>query len=165
MRTVLAVVLVLAVSSCSAYAQSPDVATREDVIRLMEVFHASDAMTQMGEIIVRQLFDSARRTNPNVPNRALEIAREVMNQKFSAGLNGPTGLVARMVPIYAKYLTHSDIAALIAFYQSEVGKKALSVMPAMMQEGSAVGAQWATEMMPDIQSEIVKRLQLEGITP
>lgn len=42
-------------------------------------------------------------------------------------------------PIYDKYFSDEEIVALIAFYESPLGKKTTSVLPQIMNESLAVG--------------------------
>jgi len=45
--------------------------------------------------------------------------------------------------LYVDSFSEKEIRGLIAFYQSEIGKKTLSVLPIVMQKGSAIGARRA----------------------
>lgn len=54
--------------------------------------------------------------------------------------------------IYRKHFTEAELKALIAFYQSPVGKKSLDTMPAIFQESSLVGQSLAERNMPALQA-------------
>ena len=77
-------------------------------------------------------------------------------------MSGPNGLVARLVPVYAKYFTHDEIRKLLAFYASDIGKKIVVAMPMALQEGAQVGQTWANELAPEIKTELEKRFRAEG---
>ncbi len=47
-------------------------------------------------------------------------------------------LLDDMIPVYQKYLNHSDVDAMIAFYESPTGKKIMQQMPQITQEAMQV---------------------------
>ena len=146
-----------------AAAQSIDPALEADITRLMELLNVRQTTEQIGAIVAQQMVASIRTTRPDTSPRMLSIVSEVVKTKFTEALGGREGLLARSVSIYAKYYSREDIQALIAFYQSDVGRKSISVMPAIFQESMTIGQQWATEIMPLIQRELEQRLRAEGI--
>ncbi len=134
-----------------------------DIVRLLEVTGSAKMGEQMGLLMARQLIDQLRRVRPDIPARAVDVVDQVVKAELQAGMNAPDGLMARMVPLYAKHFTGDEIRALIAFYESEVGRKAVAVMPAIMQEAMTIGKQWGEEVGPRVQSKVEKRLREEGI--
>ena len=58
--------------------------------------------------------------------------------------------MSRMVPLYAKYFTRDEIAGMLAFYDTPLGRKAIATMPLLLQDGTKVGQQWAAELVPDV---------------
>jgi len=69
----------------------------------------------------------------------------------------------KMIPLYAKYFDHEEVRALVAFYQTELGRKTIAVMPQLMQEGAEVGRAWAADVMPRVEEAIQTRLRIEGL--
>ena len=57
-------------------------------------------------------------------------------------------LVKLIIPLYDKHLTHPEIKELIKFYETEVGKKLISVMPAITAESMQAGQQWVCSFTP-----------------
>jgi uncharacterized protein len=90
-------------------------------------------------------------------------------QKTIAQLNGMADEVFRQMPydemldataqIYQKHFTSSDVKGLIAFYQSEVGKKFLAEMPSLMQESMRAGGDIMQKRMPALIESIDKRTE------
>jgi hypothetical protein len=68
-----------------------------------------------------------------------------------------------MYPIYHKYLTLDETKGLIQFYKTPLGKKAISVMPKMTQEGMAAGQIWGQSMGQKIQQRLSVRFKNEGL--
>jgi len=54
---------------------------------------------------------------------------------------------------------------MLAFYQSEVGRKAIAMMPDLTREGAAIGEQWARANMPRVMQVLETRLKSEGLMP
>jgi len=147
----------------TAHAQDLDPAFRADIVKMMELTGTSKIGHQMATMISQQMLQAIKMQHPEVPARNFDIVKEVAEKEFENAFEAPEGLQAQMIPLYAKYLTPEDIRGLIAFYQSPLGQKSLSVMPALMQDAMALGQQWAAQAAPRVQDAIKKRLEAEGI--
>lgn len=51
-------------------------------------------------------------------------------------------LINMIIPVYQKYYTDEDVVQLIAFYNTELGKKVVKVLPGITQGSYDVGAAW-----------------------
>jgi hypothetical protein len=58
----------------------------------------------------------------------------------------PQELIEMIVPIYKKHLSHDDIRASIAFYESPAGRHLVANQPAILQDSMAVGQQWGQRL-------------------
>ena len=150
-------------ASSPAHAQDIDPAFRADIVKMMEVTGTAKIGRQMATMISQQMLQTAKTQHPEVPAHKFDVVQEVAEKEFENAFEGPDGLQQRMVPLYAKYLTPEDVRGLIAFYQSPLGQKSLSVMPALMQDGVKLGQQWAAEATPRVQEAIRKRLEADGV--
>jgi hypothetical protein len=56
--------------------------------------------------------------------------------------------------IYDKYFTNDDIKSLIAFYESPIGQKAISVLPSVTQESVKRGAELGEAAVPKALSRL-----------
>ena len=54
---------------------------------------------------------------------------------------------------------------MLAFYQTDLGKKTIAAMPSIIREGAAVGEQWAEANMPRVLEVLETRLKSEGLLP
>jgi hypothetical protein len=159
----LALVWCLLMVAAPAHAQDIDPAFRADIVKMMDLTGTSKIGRQMATMISQQMLQMMKTQHPEVPERNFDVVREVAEKEFENAFEGPDGLQSRMVPLYAKYFSPEDVRGLIAFYQSPLGQKSLSVMPALMQDGIAIGRQWAAEATPRVQEAIKKRLAAEGV--
>jgi hypothetical protein len=146
-----------------AHAQDIDPAFRADIVKMMELTGTSRIGHQMATMISQQMLQMMKTQHPEVPARNFDVVREVAEKEFENAFEGPDGLQPRMIPLYAKYFTPEDVRGLIAFYQSPLGQKSLSVMPALMQDAMTLGQQWAAEATPRVQEAMKKRLEADGV--
>jgi hypothetical protein len=110
-----------------------DKAKAADIKKLMTLTGAGNlgiqAMTQMLGVL--------KQATPKVPEAFwVEFQKEV----------NPDDLVDRVVPIYAKHLSHPEIKELIRFYETPLGKKLIATLPAITQESMVVGQQWGMDL-------------------
>ncbi len=54
---------------------------------------------------------------------------------------------------------------LIAFYESDLGRKTIANMPHLIREGAAIGEEWAKSAMPGVMKVLETRLKAEGFEP
>ena len=65
-------------------------------------------------------------------------------------------LINQLSPVYQKHLSEEDLKTIIAFYNSEAGKKFAEKTPLIAQESMVVGKQWGIELGQKIQ-ELAKK--------
>ncbi len=68
-----------------------------------------------------------------------------------------------MVTIYHKHFTQREIKDLLVFYQTDLGKKTIRVMPALVREGMEMGQQWGQALGPVIEQKVTERFKKHGI--
>lgn len=144
--------------------QSIDPALRADIERLMEVTGAAALATQMANSVSDAFVNGFKQTQRAVPPRMIEVVRDVLGAEFAVAFAG-RDMRDRQVALYARHFTHEDVRALLAFYQTDVGRKAIAVMPTLAREGSEIGQEWAKANMPRILQLLRTRLEEEGLVP
>ena len=145
-----------------AQAQAIDEGFRADIDKLLEVTHAAEIATQLMSVVNRQLMDAEAKAHPEVPQRVLDLVRQTIDDEFGKAFRGPEGMLAQIADVYAKHFTQKDIRGLVAFYSSDLGRKAIATMPAVMQDSAAVGQKWAEAHMPAIIEAMQEKLRAEG---
>ena len=159
----LALLLCCGVVSGPAGAQDIDPAFRADIVKLMEVTGSGKLATQMGTLIGEQILESFKEANPDVPPRAYDVGKEVLIGALVDALQRPDGLLAQMVPVYAKHFNHDDVRGLLAFYDSPLGRKTIEKMPFLMQEAASIGMAWGRDETPQLEKVLLERLRAEGL--
>ncbi len=166
MKTLKLLVAVLSFATGIVCAQAPaqvDVAQKAAVKELLDAMNFKQMMSQMSGPMLQQMsqmFDqmieaapSGSKFTPEQKAAARKAAQEssARSLKASAELyNDPKVIEAFediMARAYAKNFTTAEIKATTAFYTSPAGKKALTIMPQMMQE-----------TMPEIMAVIEPRM-------
>jgi hypothetical protein len=161
-RTAAAVLFMLVLPAHAARAQDVDQELRVEIERLLEVTGAGAIGSQMAGIMVDQMTEAMKRRQPQAPERAIAIVKEVLNTEFSRAFAAPGGLRDQLVRIYAKYFTREDVAALLAFYSTDIGRKAIAVLPMLGQESAMAGQAWGAANTPRVAALIEQRLRDEG---
>ena len=141
-----------------------DPAVRADIARLMDITGQSALGVQIATTVADAILNGMRQSQKDIPPRVIEIVREVFNTEFTKGLTSPE-VIDKQVAIYAKYYTHADIKGLIAFYESDLGRKAIANTPHLIREGAAIGEEWAKASMPGMLKVLESRLRAEGLIP
>ena len=129
-------------------AASPSPRALELAKRLMK---ASGAEGQVDLIVQAMVTQMASRTR-GLTNEQLDLVahtvRDVMREDFTPRL------IDRMTPIYAQTFTEAELEAIVAFYESPVGKAAITRTPQLMQQSVRI----AQELVPEAQAEVARRL-------
>lgn len=159
------VVLLTLFLSQTANGQVLDTRFQADIEKLLEVTGAGAVGAQMATLVSNQMIDAMKQAQPGTPERAIAIVKEVLSSEFSRAFEGPDGLRGKMVGIYARHFTHEEVVALLNFYNTDVGRKTISVMPKLAQEGAAAGQEWAAANMMRVGGVVQQRLRAEGFIP
>ncbi|MDP9008237.1 MAG: DUF2059 domain-containing protein [Pseudomonadota bacterium] len=112
--------------------------------------------------LAQQIIIALRQADPNISQHVQDIVVEV-TLSYLRQRADQDHLVDRLAPIYMKFLTKGDVRQLTEFYQSPVGRKLVSLSPQITFESAAVGREWATSILPGLQTEITNRLQKEKL--
>lgn len=133
---------------------------RAQISRLMDLTGVLNLSRQMSAIYVQQMGSYIRSNNPDVSTEVLDALPEVVAKVFDEQM--PT-LISLCVPLYDKYFTERDLQQLIAFYESDIGKKSARVMPQMMGESAQIGAQWGQSLAPLIAQRLRERFKAQDL--
>jgi hypothetical protein len=142
--------------------QTVDQAFRADIEKLLEVTGSVEMGKQMASLITTGMLDALTQSRPGIPERAITLAKEVLDTEIAKAFAEPDGLSAQLVTIYSRHFTHEDVRAMLAFYATDVGKKTIALMPVIFKEATAAGQQWGEKNVPRIQAALEARLKAEG---
>lgn len=140
-------------------------AKRSDIRKLIDVTGGSQIASRFAAAMTQQMFSTLKAERPDVPDRALAVMQRELSALFNEKVDAPGGLIDDVVPIYSKYFSHAEIKELLAFYQSDVGRKAIAVLPQVVNESMLAGQRWGESMGPEIQRRVDAALRKEGLLP
>ena len=138
--------------------QSDDTATidptlRADILLLFKVTHFQENAVKSG----REVFDSLRPAiESSLPGTASrERIIDAYIDKLLALLKSDD-YSERIIALYAKYFSDSDIHQLVQFYQTPIGQRFNSAMPQLFGEMNQLGQAMAMNNLPGIIKQLCK---------
>jgi hypothetical protein len=105
-----------------------DARLKADVLKLISI-SAADANIKI--------------VKPQILNMIPENKKENFSKEFDASI---PSLLDKMANIYMQIYTADDIKAMIAFYESPVGKKMSEKAPELGQKSMQAGQEWSLEL-------------------
>ncbi|HRC85355.1 MAG TPA: DUF2059 domain-containing protein [Thermoanaerobaculia bacterium] len=148
-RLVLGALLTLGLAAAAGADQGRPAPPRAKEAKIRQLLAATGA-GQLGVQVMNQMLPSLKKLVPEAPDSFwTDFFKEAR----------PEALVELVVPIYDKYFNEADLDALIAFYTSPVGRKAIQVLPSVMAESMQAGQQWGQE----IAKRVVERARKDGL--
>jgi hypothetical protein len=153
MRWLLMILLV----PCAVAAQD---ANRAQIRELMRVTGSAQLGIQFANAVSQDMARQLRQSRPDISERAIAVVNREVMKLFEERIDG---LLENVVPVYEKHFTPAEINDLLAFYRTPAGRKAISVMPAVMNESIAAGQNWGRSLGPEIGRRVQASLKREGI--
>ena len=124
----------------------------QNIRRLLELTGAHNLMQQMIEQIMSSLKTSVPGEKPETRDKIINIYEEELKKSFRV-----ERLNELIIPIYDKYFTSEELTSLVAFYESPLGKKVVSVLPQIFEESSTAGEKLGLE----VQERAMERIKTE----
>ena len=160
--TFFGIIIILSLGS-SVLADELTPAKEADIKKLMELTGAINIGFQLGKMMSQQINQQIRSLRPDIPTHALDIVDEEIFNLAKKSMAEEGGLIDILITIYSKYYTHQEIKGLTEFYQTDLGKKTIRIMPNLMSESMIAGQQWAQRLAPALTEIVQRRLKEEGI--
>ena len=159
------VLLLLAVLALPAVATAGELSAEKKaaIHKLLQMSGAGQMKERFGDLFVKQMQAQFAAQNPDLPPRAQAIVVQETRAVVGEQMQGPDGLFELVYPVYAEHFTLAELQALVAFYQTPAGAKALRVMPQVTAQALAAGQRWAQAVNHAVQARVAKRLAAEGL--
>lgn len=133
-----------------------------EIRSLLQVNGLADVGQAIGSAVAQQFTTGLRNSNPTLPARADSVIADFVVDYIRKEADRDQ-FAEKLVPIYAKYLTSEDVLRLIEFYKTPVGRKLVSVTPAISLESGSLGQQWMQSILPDLRTALTERLRSEKL--
>jgi hypothetical protein len=148
---VLLVTLALSLSALAQQAAPGDrPATRDDVLRMLD----ATGMRQQSERMQTMMLHQMKTMSPSFDNQHLTAEQRAKMQEINDRMMADvmkaysvSDALDDMVPLYQKYFTRDDVAAITTFYLSPTGQKFLEKMPGIMSD-------YMSTLMPKLQARM-----------
>lgn len=168
MNRVAAILAGLLLFSLNVFAQqsskpsinNPDPATREQILKMMEVMDLRQQTAEAIEAYKVQMsgvvLEDIKARMPNAPPAMFNELREAFEEMFS---QIPVNeIVDAIVPVYQKYLTKREVEATTAFYSTPEGKSMLKKLSPMVNEGMQVSLAMMRDRMDTASDRMNERV-------
>lgn len=124
----------------------------ELVARLIEMMKMEEMMEQTTVTMSDQIVTAVLQSDPNVNPRVLEIIVEVAEEEFPVLMDQ---VIPQLMDKMGGYYTVSELREMIAFYETPLGQKAISLMPVIATDTQEVlGA-----LLPGFQERMTVKMQ------
>src|ERR1700704_6721436 len=145
-RALIAMVAVLAaLSSLPVRAADAVDAPDSHLASALDFLEATNAKANMAAVIdslAPVVLGQIRAQNPNLSDAAIQQFLSAFREEMTASLDDLMKITAR---IYEQHFTEDELRRLAAFYDTDVGKKYISLVPAIIKESVPIGAAWGRE--------------------
>jgi len=155
--------LLLALCPILTHADDLTPEKKDDIRKLMVTTGGTRIAVQFAGAVTQGMAKTLKAARPDIPERVFTVLNQELIALFEERMNAPDGMVDRVIPIYDKYFTHSEIKELLAFYQTGVGRKAVDVLPKVVAEAMVAGQIWGQSLGPEINRRVAAVLKKEGI--
>lgn len=130
-----------------------------DIARLIELTGGTAIAQQMFGVVINQQTTLLKQRHPGIPDNEMRVVEEVAKEVFS---ERTPELTEAMAAIYDAHFSHAEVIDIIAFYESDTGKKALRLMPQILQESMAWGTRWGADIGEEVMRRSRERLKRKG---
>jgi hypothetical protein len=120
-----------------------------EIIKLLELTDVKNLAEQIFDLYIPQL----QTLVPSVPREFWDLFRA--NIDFE-------DFIKAYIPLYDRHYTLEEIRAMIAFYESPVGKKVIEVTPLMTAESMSIGQEWGLKMGQKLLEEMKRSGYLDA---
>ena len=136
------------------------VATKEEVVKFLDLTHARSQVVQMLDGMAKQARMGAEQGfRRKVPDATPEQIRHVdeLSDAIFADLS-PDEVIDAIVPIYQRHFSKSDLDAIVTFYSSPAGQRVLKEMPAILSESIEAGGKIGRDKMESANRKIEEQI-------
>jgi hypothetical protein len=131
--------------------------------QLLTITGAAKMADLFVNVYVDQMAIVLQEEQPDINPKAFEIMREVIDKLIREEIFENKALNKVSYPVYDQYFTAEDLAELVAFYQTPVGRKTIMVLPIVTQETVQAAKAWGQTLGPKIQQRLMSQFKAEGI--
>lgn len=151
--------------SGAAASDIPVAQKKENIRKLIKISGNADIILQRSTIPYdNQMNLIIQKMRPDLSKKVVQKLRQELRAEIERKIQDPGGLMDYIISIYNSHFTPQEIKDWLLFYESPLGKKINSTMPAVMGESNIAYQQWNRSINPVLYEWLKDRLKKEGIT-
>jgi len=156
----LLLILTLVACTPALTPQEREAANEKNLLRLVQISLTERLRPQL-EASYRQQVASIMPADSPPP----EATEKIVNEEINAALDAKMAdLDMRLAAIFASRFTPEDIRQLLAFHESEVGRKSMANSAEMAVESREAIQEWSQDFEQDLFERLSGRLSKEGMS-
>lgn len=113
---------------------------REAALRILDITKAGDRMQVGFQAMIDPVVAGMRQRG--MPEAAATEVREAFKEWFAKEIKWEE-IKPKLVELYTKEFSETELTELHAFYKTPTGQKAIEKMPVVMQQSSRIGSEYA----------------------
>jgi uncharacterized protein len=152
-------------AASSSLAQSGELTAekRAGIKTLLEATGVRAIPDQIAFNSVQSMAGGIKQLDPKFPNKGFDVMRDALAAGLAAKVDVPGGLIEQVTLIYHNAFSAAEIADLVKFYQSTVGKKLLANQGKLNNETFQTAMKWADSLGADLDQRMDAALKKENI--
>ncbi len=143
-----------------AGAQAIDPAALKEARLLLDAMHASATSDQMVQQMMKSMGAGLEASNPGKGAEVQKLMNEVLLPELS---KIKPEMLDATANIYAANFSTDELKQMVAYYQSDIGRKMIERLPTLIQEQGQVARAMIGKMMPDIQAKLQAAITAHGL--
>lgn len=155
-------VLLLLLAPLASLAADPAADKAAAIRQMMALVGVDDLAQSYGKTMTEQIYQVLKTSRPELPAEALTVIRAEVDKQLLADRDK---LLAQIAGIFDRNFTAAEIDELNRFYQTELGRKTVSVIPKIMQENMNIGKSWGQEVGPMLKARLEARFKQQQGQP
>lgn len=153
----------IALFASAVHADELTAGKRAQIKSLLDITGVKAIPEQIANNTVQSWVPGIKQLDPKFPDKGFTIIRDTFLAGLNAKVEGGGGLIEQVTMVYHNQFTGAEIAELLKFYQSALGKKLLSSQAKVNGETFQTAMKWADSMSADLDQRIDAALKKEGL--
>lgn len=155
-----ALAIVLAGSSGAALAQQPSSANVQMGREIVEASGATRAFDGVVPSIMQQTANVFTQQNPDL-QKDIIASLKALAPDFEKRKSEITDIIGR---VYATRFSEAELKEILTFYRSPTGKKFVTQLPAILEEGYAKTQEWGGKLSEEVVQKLRAEMKKKGHT-
>jgi hypothetical protein len=128
-----------------------DAESRALATKLIDLTGGKDNMKAGFDAVINNVIDNMQQHG--MPQQGVDELKAAVDKWYTANINFDE-VRPKMIDAYLAHFTADDLKAMLAFYQSPVGKKAIKEMPEVLRDGAMAEQDYTKSKIPSLNAEL-----------